>query len=162
MCFDYGEIGHFAAKCPHKGKKVQRRFNKQGKKKSFFSKEHSPSSEEGSHNDEENNTERMLFMAKNNRKQAPEEEEEEDKMDKITFQNEMIIVVKDSKDERGNIKFLEYELKIAKYHAKSLYEKNEESKEIIIIFKVQSEEARKIEESLRRELEESNKAREEL
>ena len=41
ICFDYGEVGHFAAKCCHKndvvtkGKKSPRKFNKQGKKKWF-------------------------------------------------------------------------------------------------------------------------------
>lgn len=73
-------------------------------------------------------------------------------MNEITFHNEMIRVIKILKAERGNIKFLEHELKIEKEHAKSLYDKNEESKEVIIIFKVPLEEARKTEESLRREL----------
>ena len=51
ICFDCGEVGHFAAKFPHKnevvtkGNKSPRKFNKQGKKKwfkkSFFSKEDS-------------------------------------------------------------------------------------------------------------------------
>lgn len=101
ICFNCRDIGHFAAKCPHnkygnedetleKGKKGQRRFNKQGKKKGckkiFFSKEGNSSSEEESESDEENDMERALFMARENRKEAPKEEEgDEEEIDKIKF-----------------------------------------------------------------------------
>ena len=76
ICFNCGEDGHFAAKCPHKnevvskGKKIPRKFNKQGNKKwfkkSLFSKEDSSSSKEDTNNKEEFK-ERVLFMAKHNK-----------------------------------------------------------------------------------------------
>ena len=62
IVFEIGEVGHFAAKCPHKnevltkGRKGPRKFNKQSKKKwfkkSFFSKEDNSSSDEDSDNGE--------------------------------------------------------------------------------------------------------------
>jgi len=84
--------------------------------------------------DEENDIGRVRFMARDNKKEAPEEEDEE--MNEIEFQNEIVRVIKELKAEKENVKLLEVELKIAKEHAKSLNKKNEESKEIIISFKV--------------------------
>ena len=72
ICFGYGEVGHFTAKCPNrsdgksKGKKGFKKFNKQGSKRNFLSKEDSSSSDEDDDNEEEAN-ERVLFMAKHNK-----------------------------------------------------------------------------------------------
>lgn len=87
VCFYCGEIVHFSTKFPHKnkqftkGKKGQRNFNKQGKKKGFkkkiLSKEDSSSSEEETESDEENK-ERVFLMAKHNKMEEPDKEEDED------------------------------------------------------------------------------------
>eukprot|EP00253_Pinus_taeda_P003186 PITA_03186 len=158
ICFDCGEVGHFAAKCPHKnevvmkGKKSPRKFNNQGKKqwfkKSFFSKEDSSSSEEDSDNEEEFNG-RVLFMAKHNKQEEPDEEgDEEEEMTKVEFQNEVIRVIKDLKAEKKHVNTLEDELKI--------------EREQVLNLKIKVEEYKQIEKSLRKELKETNKEREAL
>ena len=141
-----GEVGHFAAKCPHKnevvtkGKKSPRKFNKKGKKKwfkkSFFSKEDSFSSEEDSDNDEEFN-ERVLFMPKNNKQEAPNEEgDEEEEMAKDEFQNKVIRVIKELKAKKNHVNTLEEELKV--------------EREQVLNLKIKVEEYKQIEESLRK------------
>ena len=85
ICFGYGEVGHFAEKCPNrsdgnsKGKKGFNKFNKKEKKKgskrNFLSKEDISSSDEYSDNKEEAN-ERVLFMAKHNKQEVSNNEEE--------------------------------------------------------------------------------------
>lgn len=67
-CFDCGEIGHFAAKCPRKnetytkGKKGQRNFNKKrGFKKSFFCNKDSSSSKEESDSDAKKQRKSIIY-----------------------------------------------------------------------------------------------------
>jgi len=138
ICFDYGEVGHFSAKCPHKneaamnGKKGPRKFNKQGKKKwfkkSFFTKEDSSSFEEDSDNEEEFN-ERVLFMAKHNKQEAPDEEgDKEEEMIEVEFQNEVIRVIKELKAEEKHVNTLEDELKTKREHVLNIKMKVEEYK----------------------------------
>ena len=85
ICFDCGEVGNFATKCPSrsdgnsKEKKGFKKFNKKiknkGFKRKFLSKEDSSSSDEDNDSEEEAN-ERVLFMAKHIKQEVSNNEEE--------------------------------------------------------------------------------------
>lgn len=152
ICFDCGEVGHFAAKSPHKnevvtnGKKGPRKFNKQGKKK-WFKKSSSPK-KIVPHPKKivitKKNSMEVLFMAKHNKQEAPNEEGgEEEEITEVEFQNEVIRIIKELKAEKKHINTLEDELKT--------------EREQVLNLKIKVEEYKQIEESLMKELKERNK-----
>ena len=148
ICFGCGEVGHFTAKCPNrsdgnsKGKKGFKKFNKQGKKKeskrNFLSKEDSSSSDEDSDTEEEAN-EKVLFMAKHNKQEVSNNEEEGLTIEQ--FSKEAIRLIKELKAENIRSNTIE---------------------EQVQGLKIEVEEHKRIEESLRKKLEEINQEREAL
>ena len=145
ICFGYGEVGNFVAKCLNrsdgnsKGKKRFKKFNKQGKKKgfkrNFLSKEDSSSSDEDNDSEEEANH-RVLFMAKHNEPKHNKQEvsnNEEEGWTIDEFYEEAFKLIKD--------------LKVEKIHSKTLEEQ-------VQGLKIEVEEHKCIEESLQNNLEE--------
>ena len=88
-------------------------------------------------------------MAKHNKQEASDEEgDEEEDMTEVKFKNEVIRVIKEIKVEKKHVNTLEDELNI--------------EREQVLNLKIKIEEYKRVEESLREELTESNKERQEL
>jgi hypothetical protein len=138
-CFDYGGIGHFSSKCPHKNKESdeeedpkKKKKNKKGRrnknklfKKILCTKEDSSSSDEDG--DSDNDKERVLFM-------VVEDSEEEDEVD---LREKMISSLEELRNERKTIKSLKEKIKRKEGSQNSNLE---EVKKMISKLKVQVEE----------------------
>jgi hypothetical protein len=171
ICFNCDGIRHFANKCSHKKKRIDEGYSKgkhtyKGKrttkkvfKKNLYTKEDISSLDEDEVSD--NETGRVLFMAlKDSDKEDSEEEyeeaeeeceevEKEIKETKVDYREELMCVIEVIRRENKKNKKLQAELD----------KKNDtrELKQIITKLKVQIEEDKIIEESLKEQLEENDK-----
>jgi hypothetical protein len=156
ICFNCDGIGHFANKCPHNKKRNDEGYSKdrqtyKGKrttkkvfKKNFFTKEDISSSDEDEVSDSE--TGRVLFMAVEDSEEEYEEAyEEEIEEAKVDFREELMSAIEVIRREKKKNKKLQAELDKKK--------DTQELEQMITKLKVQIEEDKRIEESLKEQLE---------
>jgi hypothetical protein len=156
MCFNCGKVGHFSSKFPYakniysdeeespkKENKYQKGDKKRNKNKFFkkilYSKEDSSSSDED--DDSDNDSEKVLFMEFENDEEDYEEEGE------VDLEEELINALSELKIERKKNKSLKEEL--IKLKEDSQNPNSEKYQQMIMKLKVQVEEVRRIEETLK-------------
>jgi hypothetical protein len=166
ICFNCDGIGHFSNKCPHKKRRNDEDYSKDKQtykekrttnkvfKKSLCTKEGISSSDEDEVSDSE--TRRVIFMAVEDSKEEYEEAEEEyeeveEEIEeaKVDYREELMYAIEVIIREKKKNKKLQVEL--------DKKEDTQELEQMITILKVQIEEDKRIEESLKKQLEEKDK-----
>ncbi|KAJ8624124.1 hypothetical protein MRB53_032654 [Persea americana] len=145
-CFNCGGIGHFAAKCPlananeddsdsYKSNKDYslKSYVKKGKSKSYISKRTESSSENSSNENYEESNE-VLFMAVLDDEKEKEKSDNEEMETEINLEEELIVALEQLSTERKK--------------NKNISKKMTETEEIIETLKLEIEEGRKIKEEL--------------